>query len=122
MDYLGPWSESRLGFVPGDLTWNNPETLTHNRNNSLSLSYSGATNDSRGVLVLGTQTSGTDSMMCRFSDNGNANVPSSALSQLDSGTGGIGIFHVDDSYAVGPDGMPIRLQLFSGVTTSIELN
>jgi len=121
-DYLGPWSESRLGFVPGDLTWTNPETLTQSRSSSMSLNYSGATNDPRGVLVLGTQASGSEAMMCRFADNGSANVPSSALSQLDSGYGGIGIYHVDDSYAVGPDGMPIRLQMFSGVTTSIDLN
>jgi hypothetical protein len=121
-DYMGPWSASRFAFVPGDIEWRNPDTYTFTGGGGLNLEYRGATGDSNGVLVFANSENGSQNLMCRFTDDGRITVPSSALSQLDAGYGGLGVYHMDDNYTVGPDGMPIRLQLFSGATTSIELD
>jgi len=120
-DYMGAWDESRIGFVPRQLTWQTAETLRHNGGN-VALKYTGANNAENGALVLGTNTQGDEALMCRFDDDGRINLPDSAVSQLTRGWAGLGVYHLEDSYTLGPDGMPIQLQLFSGATTSIELN
>lgn len=120
-DYMGAWDESRVGFVPRQLTWQTAETLRHNGGN-VDLKYTGANNAKNGALVLGTNTQGDEALMCRFDDDGRINLPNSAVSQLTRGWAGLGVYHLEDSYTIGPDGMPIQLQLFSGATTSIKLN
>ncbi len=121
-DYMGPWSASRFAFVPGDIEWRSPDTYTFTGGSGLNLDYQGANGDSNGVLVFANSENGSQGLMCRLTDDGRIDVPASALSQLDAGYGGLGVYHMDDNYAVGPDGMPIRLQLFSGATTSVKLD
>jgi hypothetical protein len=86
-DYMGPWQESRLAQVPGQFTWRNPEILKQSGGSSLSLSYAGASSDSRGALVFGNVADSGTGMMCRFSDTGTDTIPASTLSQLDGGWG-----------------------------------
>jgi len=59
--------------------------------------------------------------MCRFTDDGNIQIPGSNLNDLGTGYGGLGIYFLNDGLAKGPDGMPVRLQLFSGATTSLNV-
>ena len=120
-DYLGPWNESRFATVPTQLLLRDAVFQTHNGSGTLDLSYTGADGNSNGAMVFGTVEDSSDILLCRLNDNGNARIPASALNQMSRGFGGISVYHMDDAFAVGPDGMPIRLQIFSGSTTVVEL-
>jgi len=120
-DYMGPWNETNFATMPGDLTWTTPENATGSSSSSLRIRYDGANGYSRGILAFANTTNSSSATMCRFTDDGQIDIPARNLSDLGAGAGALGIYYMDDGLAKGPDGLPIRLQLFSGATTSLTL-
>ena len=66
---------------------------------------------------MASSMSDGSSMICRMNDDGNIRIPGSAMNQMDRGWAGLGIYNADTGWALGPDGLPVRLQVFSGSST-----
>jgi hypothetical protein len=89
---------------------------------NLDIEYDGANNDSNGVIVFVASENAyeDETCMCRFKDDGKVSVPSNYMNQLDKGMGAITVAHLENHWTPGPDGLPIRVQLFSGTMMSVE--
>jgi hypothetical protein len=81
---------------------------------SLSVTYDG--HDAEEVFV--SVYSGDTQMFCKFEDDGQLTIQSSGLTE---GWGGISVFHLETDLFAGPDGLPIRTQVFSGETIPLEI-
>ncbi len=95
---------------------------------SLTLNFDAA-NNGDGILVIGGgvsinddgQADETDSfMICRFYDDGSITIPGSDMRALNNGATAVSIFRPEIGWTAGPDGLPIRVQAFSG--TAVELD
>jgi hypothetical protein len=118
---MGAWNESRFATVPSQVSLRDLSFVESSGAGGVTLKYSGANNDSHGIVAFSSVAGSDTNMLCRFRDNGVVNLPASALSQMDKGWGGVGIYHMDDAHTLGPDGLPIRLQLFSGASTALSI-
>jgi hypothetical protein len=119
--YFGAWSESRFAMIPSDIAFQDSGSRVTNASSGIELSYTGNNNFKTGLLAFANTANSSTATICRFTDDGHVRIPAQELSQLGVGFGGLGIFHLEDGYAIGPDGLPIRLQLFSGASTSLEI-
>ena len=61
---------------------------------------------------------GETMMVCKFDDDGHFTLNSNGL---DEGFGGLAIQHVSTNLFQGPDGLPIRTQVFSGESIVIDV-
>jgi hypothetical protein len=80
----------------------------------LSVTYDG--HDAEEVFV--SVYSGDTRMFCKFEDDGRFTIQSSGLSE---GWGGLSVYHLETDLFAGPDGLPIRTQVFSGETIPLEI-
>ena len=121
-DYMGSFSKENFTRMPpathveaGDYegTWDG---------GSLDIEYDGAVNDTNGVIVFVASENAyeDETCMCRFKDDGDVSVSSSYMNQLDKGMGAITVAHLENHWTEGPDGLPIRVQLFSGTMMSVN--
>jgi hypothetical protein len=120
-DYMGPWNEDNFATMPGSVTWRSPTAAVVSGNADVRLTYDGASNREGGILAFANTVDDSSAVMCRFTDDGNIRIPASNLADLGTGFGGLGIYYMNDGLAKGPDGLPVRLQLFSGATTSLKI-
>ncbi|MEC7242208.1 MAG: hypothetical protein VXW32_13320 [Myxococcota bacterium] len=119
-DYAGVWDEPYFATVPQQTRMDN-QAFMENTGQTMNLSYEGA--DGGDVLVMASSMSdgSSESMICRMNDDGNIRIPGSAMDQMDRGWAGLGIYNADTGWAVGPDGLPVRLQVFSGSSTVVNM-
>jgi len=104
--YFGAWEVDGFATIPTAVEFDaNDDTLT--LNNTLAVSYDNFTNGE----VFVTAFVGESQMMCKFEDNGRFNLSSTGL---DTGFGGLSIQHIETNLFAGPDGLPIKTQVFSG--------
>jgi len=127
---MGSISESSWVSLPAEFTANGmsgPQTI--NTASSLTLNFTAA-NNGDGILVIGGSVEVNDNgladkndtfLMCRFDDDGSIKIPGSELDQIDRGATALSIFRPEISWTPGPDGMPIRVQAFSGTSVQVDL-
>jgi hypothetical protein len=120
-DYMGPWSGSAIATVPRLLTWRDDSAITGSTSSGLQVQYDGANGDPRGAIVMGSSLDGETHMICRMADNGRIRLTGQQLSRLGVEVATLGVYHIEDGIAVGPDGLPIRLQIFSGATSVVQI-
>ena len=111
--YFGAWEVPGFAVVPTATDINTEETSL-SIGSSLSVTYDGL--DAEEVFV--SVYSGDTQMFCKFEDDGQLTIQSSGLSE---GWGGISVFHLETDLFAGPDGLPIRTQVFSGETIPLEI-
>jgi hypothetical protein len=121
-DYVGTFSKDNFTTMPpathvgpGDYegTWDG---------GGMDIEYDGANNDSNGVIVFVASEAAyeDETCMCRFQDDGKVTVNSNYVNQLDKGMGAVTVAHLENHWVAGPDGLPIRVQLFSGTMMSVN--
>ncbi len=120
-DYMGPWSGSRIATVPRALRWTDDSAVTGSTSSGLQVQYDGSNGDSRGAIVMGSSLDAETHMVCRVADNGRIRLTGQQLSRLGVEKATLGVYHIEDGIAVGPDGLPIRLQIFSGATSVVKI-
>jgi hypothetical protein len=120
-DYAGVWDEAYFAQVPNQAVMDD-HSFQDNSGASMSMSYSGT--DSDDLLVMGVSMADGDSesMICRMANDGSITLPGNAMNGMDRGFAGLGIYNADTGWAMGPDGLPVRLQIFSGSTTMVTLD
>ncbi|MFH1463005.1 MAG: carboxypeptidase-like regulatory domain-containing protein [Pseudomonadota bacterium] len=122
-DYMGRFRETNFTKMPNatrvapgeyDGTWDSGD---------LRIRYEGADQDHNGVIVFVASENvyEADTCMCRFADDGDVSVPQTYMNQIDKGQGAVSVTHLNNHWAEGPDGLPIRVQLFAGTMLSVDL-
>lgn len=111
--YFGAWDVPGFAVIPTATDINGEETSL-SIGSSLSVTYDG--HDAEEVFV--SVYSGDSQMFCKFEDSGRLSIQSSGLSE---GWGGLSVFHLETDLFAGPDGLPIRTQVFSGETIPLEI-
>jgi len=122
-NYMGSFSKENFTRMP-PATHVEPGDYegTHD-GGDLDIQYDGSNNDDNGVLVFVASENAyeDETCMCRFKDDGSISVASNYMNQLDKGMGAITVAHIQNHWTEGPDGLPIRVQLFSGTMMSVNL-
>ncbi len=121
-DYMGSFSKENFTRMPPATHVAPGEYEGTYDGGSLDVEYDGANNDANGVVVFVASENAyeDETCMCRFNDDGKISVPSNYMNQLDRGMGAITIAHLENHWTEGPDGLPIRVQLFSGTMMSVD--
>ena len=76
---------------------------------SMSISY----NNSSLEEVFVSAYVGETQMFCKFEDKGSFVFNPTGL---DTGFGGLSVYHLETELFAGPDGLPVKTQVFSGET------
>ncbi len=124
---MGSINESNWVTIPAEFTSNGmsgPTTMSSSSGTTINFS---AANNSDGILVFGASVEqstevddSSDFMVCRFNDDGSITIPGDVMGAIDNGVSGLSVFRPEIGWTPGPDGLPIRIQAFSG--TSIEVD
>jgi hypothetical protein len=119
-DYNGAWDEAYFAEIPSQVELRDNSFLDHT-SGSLNISYDGAENNSNGLIVLGAAADmdGGEALICKMNDDGQVNIPSNDMNDFDSGWMGLGLYHANTNWGIGPDGLPIRIQIFSGADVPV---
>lgn len=121
-DGMGPISQDDLLTIPADVELNsNAGPLSVRSGETVSFSMrSGSHPD--GVMVFGIASRDSDALLCRFTDDGSITVPGAEMSVMGaSDNAGLGIYRTEVGWVAGPDGLPIRIQSFSGAVLPVEI-
>jgi hypothetical protein len=111
--YFGAWEIGQFAVIPDATEFRTNDTVL-SVDGSLSVSYD---NSSQEEVFVSAQV-GETQMFCKFEDNGNFVFDSTGL---DNGFGGLSVFHLETELFAGPDGLPIRTQVFSGESIAIDV-
>ena len=120
-DYAGVWDEPYFASVPSQ-TLMEGQAFMENSGQTIDMSYSGADGGDLLVMAASMGDGSAESMICRMSDDGNIRLPGNVMDQMDRGYAGLGIYNAETGWAMGPDGLPVRLQIFSGSSTVVDMN
>ena len=112
--YFGAWEAPGFAIIPTATNIDSNGDASLSLGASLSDSYDGYDQDE----VFVSAYSGDTQMFCKFEDDGNFTIQSTGLS---SGWGGLSVFHLETDLLAGPDGLPIRTQVFSGGTIPLDI-
>jgi hypothetical protein len=112
--YFGAWEVPGFAVVPTAIDIDNNGDTSLSLGSSLSLTYDGYDAEEVFVSVYSDDTQ----MFCKFEDDGQFTIQSSGLSE---GWGGLSVFHLETDLFAGPDGLPIRTQVFSGETIPLDI-
>ena len=112
--YFGAWEAPGFAIIPTATNIDSNGDASLSLGASLSVSYDGYDQDE----VFVSAYSGDTQMFCKFEDNGRFTIQSTGLS---SGWGGLSVFHLETDLFAGPDGLPIRTQVFSGGTIPLDI-
>ncbi len=123
-DYMGSISEENFTKMPPATHVGPGEYEGVYDGGDLNIQYDGNNNDANGVIVFVASESAyeDETCMCRFKDDGNVSVPSGYMNQLDKGMGAVTLAHLENHWVEGPDGLPIRVQLFSGTMMTMDFD
>jgi hypothetical protein len=119
-DYNGVWDEPYFAAVPKQALMDSQEFI-ENSGQTVDMSYSGSDGGDLLVMAASIGEGSAESMICRMNDDGNIRIPGNAMNQMERGYAGLGIYNADTGWAMGPDGMPVRLQIFSGSSTLVDM-
>lgn len=121
-DYMGRWREQNFTKMPNATHVGPGEYDGDYDSGDLRIQYDGADQDHNGVLVFVASENAydDDTCMCRFQDDGDVSVPQTYMNQLDDGMGSVTVTHLNNHWAEGPDGLPIRVQLFAGTVMTMN--
>ncbi len=121
-DYMGSFSKENFTQMPPATHVGPGEYEGKWTGGDLTIEYDGNNNDSNGVVVFVASEAAyeDDTCMCRFKDDGKVSVPGSYMNQLDKGMGAVTLAHLENHWVEGPDGLPIRVQLFSGTMMTMD--
>jgi hypothetical protein len=81
---------------------------------STSVTYNNSSQDDVFVSAYVGETQ----MFCKFEDKGNFVFNPTGL---DAGFGGLSVFHLETELFAGPDGLPVKTQVFSGETIPVDI-
>lgn len=112
--YFGPWEQTDFATVPESLYFTDTSELEWD-GGTFNFSYHGENNDPYGALLMATSGDSTDTLVCRFTDDGTAKV-SETLDVVAGEYGSFMLYHGLQGYATGPDSFPVFMQVFSGET------
>ena len=112
--YFGAWEVPEFTTIPPAVQFSTSDSVL-TLGNTLAVSYDNSTDGE----VFATAFVGETQMVCKFEDTGRFNLSSMGL---DTGFGGLSIQHIETNLFAGPDGLPIKTQVFSGesITLSVE--
>jgi len=119
-DYNGVWDEPYFAAVPTQALMDDQE-FSSNTGETVDMSYAGSDGGDLLVMAARVGDGSAESMICRMNDDGNIRIPGNALNQMERGYVGLGIYNADTGWAMGPDGLPVRLQIFSGSSTLVDM-
>jgi hypothetical protein len=121
-DYMGRFSKENFSQMPPAAHVPAGSYEGSYDGGNLDIEYDGDNNDNNGVLVFVASENAyeDETCMCRFKDDGRVSVPSNMMNQLDRGMGAVTVAHIENHWVAGPDGLPIRVQLFSGSMMSMD--
>ena len=121
-DYVGSFQEENFTKMP-KAVYVEPGYDGEYDGGDLQIEYDGSENDDNGVLVFVASEKAyeDETCMCRFNDDGKVSVPSNYMNQLDKGLGAVTVAHIENHWQKGPDGLPFRVQLFSGAMMSVDI-
>ncbi len=120
-DGMGAIDQPDLLTIPQDLTADVSGDSTMTRGAAMTVDVNvGSHPDGLKVFAMTDRTE--PAMLCRFADDGRFSIPGSATSAMSTSEfAGLGIFRTDSDWVAGPDGLPIRIQAFSGVAMPVEI-
>tara|TARA_R110000824_G_scaffold81916_1_gene205661 strand:- start:2265 stop:4154 length:1890 start_codon:yes stop_codon:yes gene_type:complete len=111
--YFGAWEVAGFTTIPSAVEFNTNDSML-TLDNTLSVSYKNFTDGE----VFVTAFVGETQMICKFEDTGRFNLSSTGL---DAGFGGLSIQHIETNLFAGPDGLPIKTQVFSGESMTLSV-
>ncbi len=122
-DNMGPISQNDLLTIPTDveLTGSNAGPVEVSAGQGLSFTMrSGSHPD--GVMVFGIASKDDPALLCRFTDDGSVSIPGGSMSAMGATDyAGLGIYRTEVGWVAGPDGLPIRIQSFSGAVVPLTV-
>ena len=111
--YFGAWEIEEFAMIPDATEFDINESLL-SVDGSTSISY----NNSSLEEVFVSAYVGETQMFCKFEDKGSFVFNPTGL---DTGFGGLSVFHLETELFAGPDGLPVKTQVFSGETLPIDI-
>ncbi len=120
-DGMGAISQDDLLTIPADVELtNNAGPLQVRSGEQVSFSMRAGSHPD-GVMVFGIADRDSDALLCRFNDDGSVTVPGSDMNAMGATDhAGLGIYRTEVGWVAGPDGLPIRIQSFSGAVVPVE--
>ena len=121
-DGMGAIAQDDLLTIPADVELSsNAGPLEIRAGETVSFSMrSGGHPD--GVMVFGIADRESDALMCRFTDDGSVTVSGAYMNLMGSADhAGLGIYRTEVGWVAGPDGLPIRIQSFSGAVVPVAM-
>ncbi len=125
---MGSINESNWVTIPAEFTSNGmsgPTTMSSSSGTTINFS---AANNGDGILVFGASVEqstevddSSDFMVCRFNDDGSITIPGDVMGAIDNGVSGLSVFRPEIGWTPGPDGLPIRIQAFSGTSVEVDM-
>ncbi len=121
VDGMGAIDQPDLLTLPDDLAVRMSSDLEIVRGGSVALTAD-AGHHPDGLKAFVMTDKDSPALMCRFNDDGGFSLPASATSALlETDSAGLAIFRTEVGWVAGPDGLPIRIQAFSGTATQVTV-
>jgi hypothetical protein len=79
----------------------------------LSVNFDGQNNPD-GIIVMASSGTSGFGLVGKYHDDGSLSLPGNVMSELDGASFSLGFFRPELAHLAGPDGLPIRVQAFSG--------
>ncbi len=118
-DGMGAIDQPDLLTIPADLSVGMTNDMEVVRGSSVPLTTDAGQHPD-GLRVFMMTHKDETALMCRFEDDGGFSIPSTATSALGpSDQAGLGVFRAEVGWVAGPDGLPIRIQAFSGAAAQV---
>ncbi|MCP4918369.1 MAG: hypothetical protein GY913_15800 [Proteobacteria bacterium] len=119
--YFGPIDDQRWVIVPDSIELDDVWGPLGKTSRTDGLRVDFPAGDADYLLAFVTSASDDTGLMCRASDDGRMELSGSDLSQLAPGHTTVSVYRPQVAWALGPDGLPIRLQAVSGEIVEVEL-
>ncbi len=121
-DGMGAIEQDDLLTIPADVALStNAGPLNITNGEQVTFSMRGESHPD-GVMVFGIADRETEALLCRFTDDGSVTISGSHMSKLDAtDNAGLGIYRTEVGWVAGPDGLPIRIQSFSGAVVPVQI-
>jgi hypothetical protein len=121
-DYFGPIVNEEWMVIPEDVVLTNiagPQGAI-SRSGGMDVRFEGQNNPD-SMVVLVTSDPDEDGLLCKYADDGSIDLTAGDLGNLSPGWTSVSVYRPDFEWTTGPDGLPIRLQAFSGAVIEAEL-
>ncbi len=121
-DGMGSIDQDDLLAIPADVELSTNDGPLEIRNGEQVSFTMQAKSHPDGVMVFGIADRDSEALLCRFTDDGTITIAGSDMSKLGaSDYAGLGIYRTEVGWVPGPDGLPIRIQSFSGAVVPVQI-